>query len=418
MKDVVIIGGGVVGLWCAWHLQRAGRQVTIVDKGDFTDGCSYGNAGMIVPSHFIPMASPGIVASGLRWMFKRDSPFYIRPRLSLELLQWLYLFNKSATKKHVEESSALLRDMHEESRALYAQLNQSSGFNFEFQQKGILMLYKSAAAERDEVETAEKAHHLGIEANQLSRDQLNQIEPGIEMSVRGAIHYPGDAHLTPQLFMKQMIDFLKHSGVEFMAGAEVEKLNDQGDLGCEISIEGKEKLRSKHAIVASGSWAAKLLKQSGYYMPIVDGKGYSMTLPDMVTKPSIPSILHEARVAITPMGSHLRISGTLEISGMDDKINQHKVDSIVCAVPEYYPQLQIPSPGKVWFGYRPCTPDGLPCIGRWKEGSSIIMATGHAMMGLSLAPVTGRMVTDLVLDTKMITPSTILHASRFSLSWK
>ena len=151
MKDVVIIGGGVVGLWCAWHLQRAGRQVTIVDKGDFTDGCSYGNAGMIVPSHFIPMASPGIVASGLRWMFKRDSPFYIRPRLSLELLQWLYLFNKSATKKHVEESSALLRDMHEESRALYAQLNQSSGFNFEFQQKGILMLYKSAAAERDEV---------------------------------------------------------------------------------------------------------------------------------------------------------------------------------------------------------------------------------------------------------------------------
>ena len=139
-----------------------------------------------------------------------------------------------------------------------------------------------------------------------------------------------------------------------------------------------------------------------------------MTLTGLVTKPTIPSILHEARVAITPMGNDLRISGTLEISGMDDKIKQHKVDSIIRAVPDYYPQLQIDNPGKVWFGYRPCTPDGLPCIGRWKEGSSVIIATGHAMMGLSLAPVTGRMVSELVLDSKLTTPSPKLHPSRFS----
>lgn len=414
MKDVVIIGGGVVGLWCAWHLQHAGRQVTIIDKENFTDGCSFGNAGMIVPSHFIPMASPGIVASGLRWMFKKDSPFYIRPRLSLELLQWLFLFNRSATKKHVEESVALLRDMHQESRSLYAQLNQMSGFQFDFQQKGILMLYKSAAAEKDEIETAAKAHQLGIEANLLTPDQLKQIEPGIEMNVRGAVHYPGDAHLTPQHFMKQMIGFLKQSGVEFIPGSEVEGINDQGVSGCEISIVGKEKVKSKNVIVASGSWSGKLLKQSGYYLPMQDGKGYSMTVPGLVMKPSIPSILHEARVAITPMGDELRISGTLEISGMDDKVNQHKVDSIVRAVPEYYPQLKIVDPGKVWFGYRPCTPDGLPYIGRWKEGSSVIIATGHAMMGLSLAPVTGRMVSELVLDSKLTTPSPKLHPSRFS----
>jgi len=414
MKDVVIIGGGVVGLWCAWHLQQAGRQVTVLDKGNFQDGCSFGNAGMIVPSHFIPMASPGIIATGIRWMFKKDSPFYIRPRLNLELAQWLFLFYKSASRKHVEESAALLRDMHEESRDLYCQLSQSPGFHFDFQQKGILMLYKTQGAEKDELETAEKAHQLGIEANHLTPDQLKQLEPGLEMSVRGAIHYPGDAHLSPHEFMQQMKFFLEQSGVKFIYDSEVLDIDDQGNSGAYISFVNKEKLHARNVIVAAGSWSARLMRKSGYRLPIQDGKGYSMTLSNPQLKPSIPSILHEARVAITPMGSDLRISGTLEISGMDDIIHQHKVDSILRAVPEYYPQLDVSSHGMVWYGYRPCTPDGLPYIGRWKEGSSVIIATGHAMMGLSLAPVTGRMIADLVNRTEYVTPAAKLMPSRFS----
>ncbi len=414
MKDVVIIGGGVVGLWCAWHLQQAGRQVTILDKGNFDDGCSYGNAGMIVPSHFIPMASPGIIATGIRWMFKKDSPFYIRPRLNLELAQWLFLFYKSASRKHVEESTTLLRDMHEESRELYRQLNQSSGFQFEFQQKGILMLYKSASAEKDEMETAEKAHQLGIEANQLTPDQLKVLEPGVELSVRGAIHYPGDAHLSPQLFMRQMKQLLEQSGVEFIHDSEVVDIDELSSSGAYVSILNKEKLQARNVVITAGSWSGKLMRKSGFRLPMQDGKGYSMTLSSPALKPSIPSILHEARVAITPMGNDLRISGTLEISGMDDIINQHKVDSILRAVPEYYPQLKINTPGPVWFGYRPCTPDGLPYIGRWKDGSSVIIATGHAMMGLSLAPVTGRMVSDIVTSHESVSSVAKLNPSRFS----
>ena len=414
MKDVVIIGGGIVGLWCAWHLQQAGRQVTIIDKSNLENGCSFGNAGMIVPSHFIPMASPGIIATGIRWMFKKDSPFYIRHRLNLELAQWLFLFYKSASRKHVEESVTLLRDMHEESRELYRRLNQTPGFQFEFQQKGILMLYKSQGAEKDEMETAEKAHQLGIEANPLIPDQLKVLEPDLEMSVRGAIHYPGDAHLTPQLFIQQMKHFLEQSGVEFVHEDEVVGIDDQGNSGVYISTFNKEKLHARNVVVASGSWSGKLMNKSGHRLPMQDGKGYSMTLSNPSLKPTIPSILHEARVAITPMGSDLRISGTLEISGMDDRINQHKVDSILRAVPEYYPQLNVNAPGPVWYGYRPCTPDGLPYIGRWKEGSSIILATGHAMMGLSLAPVTGRMVSEIIKGTDTLTPSAKLTPSRFS----
>lgn len=396
MKDVVIIGGGAVGLWCAWHLHQSGREVTIVDKGDFTDGCSFGNAGMIVPSHFMPMASPGIISKGIKWMFKKDSPFYIRPRLNLELAQWLWSFYRSSTKKHVAESVALLRDLHTESRELYRQLQQAPGFSFGFEQKGILMLFKSAAAEYEELEMAEAAHHLGIDTNHLTPEKLKQVEPGIQMDVRGAVHYPGDAHITPHEFMRQMVNYLKEEGVEFISGTEVTGIHDHGRTGAEVSTVDGDIIQAQRIVVAAGSWSGKLLKKSGYRLPMQDGKGYSMTLERLPLKPSIPSILHEARVAITPMGDDLRISGTLEISGMDDHINQHKLNSILKAVPEYYPELKIMEAGPVWFGYRPCTPDGMPYIGPLKNGSAVIMATGHAMMGLSLAPVTGRIVKDML----------------------
>jgi D-amino-acid dehydrogenase len=199
-----------------------------------------------------------------------------------------------------------------------------------------------------------------------------------------------------------------------MHDSEVIAIDDQGSSGTYVSISNKDKLQARNVVVAAGSWSGKLMRKSGYKLPMQDGKGYSMTLSNPPLKPSIPSILHEARVAITPMGNDLRISGTLEISGMDDIINQHKVDSILHAVPEYYPQLKIHTPGPVWFGYRPCTPDGLPYIGRWKDGSSVIIATGHAMMGLSLAPVTGRMVSDIVSSQDSVSPAAKLNPSRFS----
>ena len=413
MKDVVIIGGGAIGLWSAWHLLQAGRQVTIIDKGDFTDGCSYGNAGMIVPSHFIPMASPGVISKGIQWMFKRDSPFYIRPRLDTGLVRWLWSFYRSSNKSHVEQSIELLRDLHTESRELYKYLDKLHGFDFGFQQKGILMLYKSISAERDELEMADQAHRLGIEAVHLTAEALSRVEPVVQISVRGAVHYPGDAHIVPHEFMRQMIQYLKRSGVEFLQNSEVVHIDDSASSGVDLQLQGGQYIEAKNVIVANGTWAGKLLKASGYYLPIQDGKGYSMTLKHPVLKPTIPSILHEARVAITPMGDDLRISGTLEISGMDDGINPHRVNSILKAVPEYYPGIHTGNPGPVWFGYRPCTPDGLPCIGPTKKGSAVIIAAGHAMMGLSLAPVTGRIVSD-ILQNKQGKPHNKLDPYRFS----
>jgi D-amino-acid dehydrogenase len=278
----------------------------------------------------------------------------------------------------------------------------------------MLMLYKSAAAEEEELKTAEMAQQLGIEAIHLTSEKLAKLEPNIRMETRGAVHYPGDTHLSPDLFMHQMKEHLLAAGVEFLEKQEVVHIEDQENNGCRLSIRNGQVMQARHVVVASGSWSGQLMKKSGYRLPMQDGKGYSMTLQNPALKPTIPAILIEKRVAITPMGDHLRIAGTLEISGMDDRIREHKVKSILDAVPEYYPDLQLQDPGPVWFGYRPCSPDGLPYIGRWKEGSSLLVATGHAMMGLSLAGVTGRMVRDLILHPKDHNLLSKLEPSRFS----
>ena len=404
MKDVVIIGGGIIGCCCAWYLHESGFKVTILEKGDFSTGCSFGNSGMIVPSHFMPLASPGMIAKGLRWMTKKSSPFYIRPRLNLELAQWLWRFYRSANKKHVIEAAPLLRDMRLEGYEFYDRLNALPGFDFQFKKKGILMAYQSSQAEHEEAEMAEMAFELGIETNILSPIALKSLETGCRMDVRGAVHYPGDAHLSPHELMKQMWVNLKNSGVEFKPGHEVLKVEDSLKESASLILADHSILKAKHVVIASGSWSGLLMRRSGFKLPMQDGKGYSMTLLKSQDKPAIPSILTEARVAITPMGEYLRVAGTLEISGMDQRINSFKIKSILDAARSYYPDLQINDPGPAWYGYRPCSPDGMPYIGKWKKDSSITLATGHAMMGLSLAPATGRMVRDLLKKGDSINP--------------
>ena len=412
MKDVVIIGGGVIGLCCAWYLNEEGREVTILEKGTFSDGCSHGNAGMIVPSHFTPLASPGMIAKGLQWMFKKQSPFYIRPRLNMELMHWLWLFYKSSTRQHVGACAALLRDMHEESREFYRQLQHSAYFDFGFDQKGILMLYRTEKAAGEELEMADAAQSIGIEAIPMDLSQLRAVDPLISNHVKGGVHYPGDANITPHLFMQQMKQYLQQKGVSFYDHTEVTDVKQSSDGKCTVAVQGQPGLDCKNIIVACGAWSGRLLRRAGVRLPMQDGKGYALSVLKHDAQPKVPSILHEARVAVTPMMDQLRVSGTLEISGMDGQIRTPKVQAIREAMTQYYNQPSMETTGPVWYGYRPCSPDGMPYLGPLKNSPNIFLATGHAMMGLSLAPATGRFMRDLLRGI----PQRIreLEACRFS----
>lgn len=413
-QKVGIIGGGIIGLSCAYYLQQSGHEVTIIDKGDLTDGCSMGNAGMVVPSHIIPLASPGMIRKGIRWMFNPRSPFYVRPRFSGDLIRWGYLFYRHATTEHVERAIPALKELSLFSKSLYQQWSKELPFDFGYHERGLLMLYRTKEAGHEEEATARIASQHGLVAKVLSAGEVQELEPHVKVSVKGGVFFPGDAHLTPQKLTTGLIQYLENQGVKFMLGETV------------VNVVLKEKeirlVKTTHhefdfdlLVVATGSWSGEFCKLFGLSLPMQAGKGYSFTVDRPNDNVNIPSILLEDRVAVTPMGKTLRFGGTMEITGVNHSINMKRVEGIVNAIPRYYPELELAMPDKqsVWHGLRPCSPDGLPYIGRVGRFKNLILATGHSMMGLSLAPGTGKLVAQLVNTERPAVPLMPFAADRF-----
>ncbi|MGE0771722.1 MAG: NAD(P)/FAD-dependent oxidoreductase [Cyclobacteriaceae bacterium] len=413
-QKVGIIGGGIIGLSCAYYLQQSGHGVTIIDKGDLTDGCSMGNAGMVVPSHIIPLASPGMIRKGIRWMFNPRSPFYVRPRFSGDLIRWGYLFYRHATTEHVERAIPALKELSLFSKSLYQQWSKELPFDFGYHERGLLMLYRTKEAGHEEEATARIASQHGLVAKVLSAGEVQELEPHVKVSVKGGVFFPGDAHLTPQKLTTGLIQYLENQGVKFMLGETV------------VNVVLKEKeirlVKTTHhefdfdlVVVATGSWSGEFCKLFGLSLPMQAGKGYSFTVDRPNDNVNIPSILLEDRVAVTPMGKTLRFGGTMEITGVNHSINMKRVEGIVNAIPRYYPKLELAMPDKqsVWHGLRPCSPDGLPYIGRVGRFKNLILATGHSMMGLSLAPGTGKLVAQLVNTERPAVPLVPFAADRF-----
>lgn len=397
MSHIGIIGGGIIGLSSAYYLNKSGHKVTIIDQGDLKDGCSFGNAGMIVPSHFIPMATPGMISKGIRWMFNSTSPFYVRPRLNGDLIKWGYQFYKHSTKEHVERSIPALKEISLLSKAMYQQLAKELPFDFGYNEQGLMMLFQNAETEKEERETAHLANKIGIEAHLLSAEEVQKLEPDVKVKVRGGVYFPGDGHLTPQALVSQLITFLKVRGVTFQTQTTVEDFIIESER-IKLIKTSKGEFYFDEVVIAAGSWSGLLAAKLDLSLPMQAGKGYSFTLQKVEKNIRIPSIFLEARVAITPMGDTLRFGGTMEISGVDHTISMNRVKGIVDSIPRYYPDMKVAMPMKenVWHGLRPCSPDGLPYIGRSKKIRNLILATGHSMMGVSLGPGTGKLISEIV----------------------
>ncbi len=278
-----------------------------------------------------------------------------------------------------------------------------------------MMLFQKAATEREEMETVHQLNEAGVEAHILTLSEIQKMEPDVRVSARGGVYYPGDAHLVPQKLMGNLILYLKGKGVIFKPGTVI-----SGFLTSAISLEA---VKTNHGdfkmdewVVATGSWSGALLSMLGISLPMQAGKGYSFTIPEVEKNIRIPSIFLEARVAVTPMGSVLRFGGTMEISGINHDINMRRVKGIVDAIPNYYPDMKVAMPAveNVWHGLRPCSPDGLPYIGRTRRFKNMIIATGHAMMGQSLGPGTGKLVAELMMKEPTSIPILPLDPERFA----
>ena len=412
-KEVIIVGGGIIGLATAYYLNLEGHDVSVIDQDKIKSGASHINSGYLTPSHIIPLAAPGMISKGFRWMFNNSSPFYIKPRFNLDLVNWGMKFIKSCTSEHVQKSMKSILDINLLSKKLFIEMQQSNTFDFHLESKGLLMAYKTSVAEREEAKAASWAKDLGIIVKQLSKEEILKIQPKVPMEVAGAFMYESDAHTTPELFMNNLKNHLMSRGVKFFLDTVVSSFQKK-EKKIEALNTNKGIFKADEFVIATGAWTEEILKELGIKLSIQAGKGYSFDVKDIAGL-SIPAILSEAKVAVTPMSGYTRFGGTMEISGINSKINSRRVLSIVNAAKEYYPGIEIPltSVDKARSGLRPLSTDGLPFIGRHSSFKNLILASGHAMMGWSLGPATGKLITELVsgydpsLDLKPYSPERV-----------
>ena len=396
---VVIIGGGIIGLSSAFYLQQSGHQVTIIDKTAISDNCSYGNAGYVCPSHFIPLATPGIVLQGLKWMWNAKSPFYVQPRLDFGLMDWGLKFMKSATKEHVDKAAIPLRDIAILSKKMYENMSQLPQFNFALEQKGLLEIFQTDQGAEHAHHTVAKAHELGLAYTELlDFSQLQALEPQTKIIAKGAIHFKCDAHLYPNKLMQQLLVHLQQVGVEIVKHTEVTGFEQAAGKITKVLASNAD-FDADAVVMATGSWSRELAAKLKVKIPLMPGRGYSVTLEDSPYKINHPAVLLEGRAALTPMdGNKIRFGGTMEITSTKTPPRLERVEGLLAAVKRFYPEFDVamPSMDKIWWGYRPCSADGLPYLGKTRQWKNLVMATGHSMLGLSLGAGTGKLVDELI----------------------
>jgi len=415
-KRIVIIGGGVVGLCTAYYSARRGFQVTVLERNaPDRNSCSSGNAGMIVPSHFVPLAAPGMVALGLKWMWNPASPFYIKPRLNGDLFSWAFKFWCAANPQHVERSAPLIRDLSFASRECFEELAALPGVDFGLVKRGLLMLCKTQHGLDDEAKFAARANALGVPAQVLDAKQTAALDPGARMDIAGSVLFPKDCHLTPDRFLASVEGECKKLGVEFIFDAPATGLKRDG-LRIAAVVTARGEHEADEIVLCGGVWSDSLARQLGLRLPMQAGKGYSLTLAKPRHLPQLCSILSEARCAVTPMGGALRVGGTMELAGLNEDINPVRVRGIVDSFCRYYPDFTPADFGGIqpWRGLRPCSPDGMPYVGRTARFANLAIATGHAMMGLSLGPITGKLVAKVLSGERSKWDLSLLSPERYN----
>lgn len=409
--DVLIIGGGVIGVCAAYYLAQRGVRVTVLERGEIGSGSSYGNAGLIVPSHSLPLAEPGALINGLKWMFDPESPFYIKPRADRDLAEWLVKFAAACTPARMRAAIPVLRDLGLASRALYDELSRL-GFDFGYETRGLLKLFVTEHQLKHGVDEAALLNEFGLEARVLNGDGVRALEPNVTDAVRGGLHFPQDAHLNPAKFVRGLAREAEKLGACIRVGV--------GVVGFEIDGRRLTRVRTtqgdfapQQIVLAGGAWSPVIARGLRVKLPIQPAKGYSVTVKRSAQTPTMPLLLGETWVAVTPLGDQLRFAGTLELVGLDFSMNQRRVEAVRRGVQAYLPDTERADVIETWRGLRPCTPDGLPILGRAPTCDNVILATGHAMVGVSLGPVTGKLVAQIACGEKPLLDIAPLCVERF-----
>ncbi len=405
--DVTIIGGGAIGACAALELARAGASVVVLERGPvLASACSAGNAGIVGAGHVTPLADPAAMRDGLKWMTRPDSPFYVRPRPGV--VPWLTRFAAATTPGRFRRAGAVLRELAVRSAAMHAELD-DSGLDAGYARRGMLNLFRSERA----FAAARAGADDGLRDVVVAADGLADLVPQLTGSYAGAILQPDEMHCDPLRFVRSIGAAAAELGVEFRTGVEVLGIRRHGTRIEDLWTTAGT-VRTAEVVVAAGVWTRDLAHQLAVRLPIEAGKGYHVDVAAHAGDPELPLWLHEQRVVITPLGGRVRMAGTMELTADDVGVSSRRVDAIVAAVRGALPAVAARPSVEIWRGLRPCTPDGLPIIGRPGGISNAILATGHGMWGLQLAPLTARLVAQLARGDVPEHDLTPLRPDRFS----
>lgn len=397
--SVTIIGGGVVGAACAYFLRRANCDVTIIEQHQFGSGCSHANCGFVCPSHVLPLATPAVLKEGIVSLFRPNGPLRVAPRFDLALWSWLWQFARNCYRSQTILSAKAIHALLQSSRGLFDQIIKDERLTCEWETRGILFVFASEKHfNKYQLVNQRLLSEFGIGAERLDRDALLTREPSLRDGLPGGWYFDTDAHLKPDRLMSELKALLSRQGVSILENSPVTGFTISGTKITAIRISDSE-VPTDQVVIAAGAWSPILSRQLGFRLPIQPGKGYSITFSKPDVSPKQPLIFEEHRVAITPFRDSLRVGSTMEFAGYDTTLNHRRLNYLLDVANSY---LCTPLTGSVlhrWYGWRPMTPDSVPIIDRSPAFSNLFLATGHNMLGVAMAPATGKLLAELLTNS-------------------
>jgi D-amino-acid dehydrogenase len=399
-QRVVVVGGGVIGACCAYYLAKAGRAVTVLDRGAFGAGCSHANCGYVCPSHVLPLAAPGAVWATLRTLFRRNSPLKVRPGVVLKNPGWFLGFARRCNARDMLAAGRAIQALLNSSRALFDELIRTEQIECEWQAKGLLFVFLSKSHFEHYAHTDELLRReFAMPARRFDSSELAALEPALKPGMAGGYLYESDAHLRPDRLMSKLKRVLLALGVEVRENCAACGFAKTNGTATAVRTSAGE-IPADQFVVATGAWTPLLNGELGCRVPIQPGKGYSVTMPRPAVCPAYPLIFEEHRVAVTPFASGYRLGSTMEFAGYDDRLNRTRLSILTDAAKVYLKEPLAEPVEEEWWGWRPMTYDGLPVIDRAPAAGNVLVAAGHNMLGLSMATATGRLVSEMLTGGK------------------
>ncbi len=412
-KRVVIVGGGVIGACCAYFLAKAGARVMLVDRDEVGKAASYGNAGTVAAGH-PPLNKPSRIHQSLKLLLDPKSPLYIPVRWDPGLARWLWTFRQYSTDEHLSVSMGALAPLGHATLALFDSLVEEESLDCTYEREGYYEICHTEKGLEGGERDASMMRDHGYNPRVLTGGELQDIEPALLDGVVGGIHFPDAATCDPYRFVVEMADRAVRYGAEVMTGRGVVELLSNGGGVKGVRLSDGDVVEADTVVLATGAYSQELTAKFGLHLPVQAGKGYHRDLESGAGAPamSLHCVLAETSVFCTPLDNFTRLAGTLEFSGLNHELRRSRLEQLTSAAQQYVAGVGDGPPRSEWCGLRPCTPDGMPYVGPVPGQDGLFVATGHAMLGLTLGPVTGQIISEQVLEGRTTLPAAALGVDR------